>query len=42
LNHTLIEKRPEWAKRHGKVLLLHNNAPFQTSKRAKHSLKSLG
>ena len=25
LKHALIEKRPEWAKRHGKVILLHNN-----------------
>ena len=42
LNHALIEKRPELAKRHGKVILLHNIAPSQTSKLAKDTLKSLG
>ena len=26
LNHALIEKRPEWAKRHGEVILLYNYA----------------
>jgi Transposase. len=26
LNRTLIEKRPEWTKRHGKVILLHIKA----------------
>ena len=39
LNRTLIEKRPEWAKRHGKVILLHNNAPSHTSKLAKDIAK---
>jgi hypothetical protein len=24
-NHALIKKRPEWAKRHGKVILLQNS-----------------
>jgi hypothetical protein len=42
LNNALIEKRPEWAKRHGKVILLHDNAPSHTSKLAKNTLKSLG
>ena len=42
LNQALIEKRPEWAKRHGKVILLHDNAPSHTSKLAKDTLKSLG
>ena len=30
LNHELIEKRPEWAKRNGKVILLHDNALSHT------------
>ena len=30
LNHGLIEKRSEWVKRHGKVILLHDNAPSHT------------
>jgi Transposase. len=38
LNHALNEKRPEWAKRHGKVILLHDNAPSHTSKLAKDTL----
>ena len=42
LNHAFIEKRLELAKRHGKVILLHNNAPSHTSKLAKGTLKSLG
>jgi Transposase. len=42
LNHALIEKRPEWAKRHGKVILLHDIAPSHTSKLANDTLKSLG
>ena len=42
LNHALIEKRSECAKRHGKVILLHDIAPTQISKLAKDTLKSLG
>lgn len=42
LNHALIEKRPEWARRHGKVILLHDNAPSHTAKPVKDALKSLG
>jgi Transposase. len=42
LNHALFEKRPEWAKRHGKVILLHDNALSHTSKLSKDTLKSLG
>ena len=42
LNHALIEKRPEWAKRHAKVILLHDIAPYHTSKLVKDTLKSLG
>jgi len=26
LNHALIQKRLEWARRHGKIILLHDNA----------------
>ena len=32
LNHALIEKRPEWARRHGKVILQHDNVPSHTAK----------
>jgi len=42
LNHALIERRPEWARRHGKVILLHDNAPSRTAKPVKDTLKSLG
>nr|KAF6341505.1 hypothetical protein mMyoMyo1_011921 [Myotis myotis] len=41
LNHTLIVKRPECARRHGKVILLHDNAPSHTSKPVKDMLKDL-
>jgi len=41
LNHALIVKRPEWARRHGKVILLHDNAPSHTSKPVKDMLKDL-
>ena len=34
LNHALIEKRPEWARRHGKVILLHDIATAHKSKSA--------
>jgi len=30
LNYALIEKRPDWARRHGRVILLHDNAPSRT------------
>ena len=36
LNHALIEKRPEWAKRHGKVILLHDNAPSHIKTGERH------
>ena len=42
LNHALIEKLLEWAKRHGKVVLLQDYAPSHTSKLAKDTFKSLG
>ena len=35
LNHPLIEKQSEWAKRHSKMILLHDNAPSLTSKLGK-------
>ena len=41
LNHALIEKRPECARRHGKVILHHDNAPSHTAKVVKNTLKSL-
>nr|KAF6359985.1 hypothetical protein mMyoMyo1_010947 [Myotis myotis] len=41
LNHTLIIKQPECARRHGKVILLHDNAPSHTSKPVKDTLKDL-
>ena len=41
LNHALIEKCPEWAKKHGKVILLHDNAPSHASKLVKDTLKLL-
>jgi len=42
LNHALIEKRPEWARRHGKVILLHDNAPAHKAKPVQDTIKSLG
>lgn len=41
LNHALIEKRPKWATRHGKVILLHDNAPAHTEKRVKETIAAL-
>ena len=41
LNHALIEKRPEWARRHGKVILQHYNTPSHTAKVVKNTLKAL-
>jgi len=41
LNHALIEKRPEWARRHGKVILQHDNAPSHTARAVKDTLKTL-
>ena len=42
LNHALIKKQPELAKRHDKVILLQDNAQSHTSKLAKDTLKLLG
>ena len=41
LKHALIEKRSEWARRHGKVILQHDNAPSHTAKVVKNTLKAL-
>jgi len=41
LNRALVEKRPAWAKRHGKVILLHN-APSHKAKPVRDELNSLG
>nr|KAF6282446.1 hypothetical protein mMyoMyo1_010083 [Myotis myotis] len=41
LNYVLIVKRPECARRHGKVILLHNDTPSHTSKPVKDTLKDL-
>ena len=40
LNHALIEKRPEWARRHVKVILQHDNAPSHTASSEEH-IKSI-
>ena len=40
LNHALIEKRPEWARRHGKVILLHDNAPAHKAKSVQDTIKA--
>ncbi|GBP36373.1 Mariner Mos1 transposase [Eumeta japonica] len=42
LNNALIEKRPEWARRHGKVILLHDNAPAHKAKSVQDTIKVLG
>ncbi|GFQ70336.1 mariner Mos1 transposase [Trichonephila clavata] len=41
-NQALIEGRPECARRHGKVILLHDNAPFHIAKPVEDTLKMLG
>ena len=41
LNHALIEKRAEWARRHGKVILQHDNAPSHIDEVVKNTLKAL-
>ena len=41
LNHALIEKQPEWARRHVKVILQHDNAPSHTAKVVNNTLKAL-
>jgi len=42
LKNALLEKRPKWAKRHGKVILLHDNAPSHTARSVKEAIKELG
>ncbi|VVC46049.1 Transposase, type 1 [Cinara cedri] len=39
LNYALIEKRLEWARRHGKV---HDNAPAHKAKPVQETIKALG
>nr|KAF6369105.1 hypothetical protein mMyoMyo1_010510 [Myotis myotis] len=41
LNQALIIKRAEWARRHSKVILLHDDTPSHTSKPVKDTLKDL-
>ena len=40
LNYALIEKRPEWARRHGKVILLYDNAPAHKAKPVQNTIKA--
>lgn len=42
LSHALIEKRPEWAHRHAKVILQHDNAPAHSARLSKETISSLG
>ena len=42
LNQSLKEKRPEWANRHERVILLHDNARPHVAKTVKQTLKTLG
>lgn len=42
LNHALIEKRTDWARRHGKVILQHDNAPSHTAKAVEATISELG
>ena len=41
VNHALIEKRPEWARRNGKVILQHDNGPSHAAKVVKNILKAM-
>ena len=41
LNHALIEKQPEVARRHGKVILHHDNADAHKAKSVQYSMKTL-
>ena len=42
LSHSLLERWLEWSRKHGKKILLHNNAPSHVAKPVKDTLKSLG
>ena len=42
LNRALIEKRPEWATRHGKVILQQDNIPSHTAKAVRNTISALG
>ena len=40
LNRAIREKRPEYAKRQHKVILLHDNAPSHTAKRVTDTIEA--
>ena len=42
LNHALIEKRPEVARRYGMVISLHDNAPAHKANPVQDTIKTLG
>lgn len=42
LGQTLIERRLEWARRQGNVILVHDSAPFHTAKLVEDTLKLIG
>ena len=42
LNHALIEKRPDWATRHGKLILQQDNASSHTAKDVRDTISALG
>lgn len=42
LKRALEEKRPEWASRHGKVILQHDNAPSHTAKAVRETVSTFG
>lgn len=41
LNQALIEKRPEWARKHGKVILLNDNVRVHNEKEVKKTISAL-
>ena len=41
LNIALLEKRPEWDKRHEKLIFVHDNAPCHRAKIVSETLKEL-
>ncbi|KAG5317803.1 MOS1T transposase, partial [Pseudoatta argentina] len=41
LNHSLLEKRPEYRKRQHKIIFLHDNAPLYTAKPVRDTLEAL-
>lgn len=42
LKRALDEKRPEWASRHAKVILQHDNAPSHTAKLVRDTISTFG